>query len=360
MGKIDLAKFSFTDEQIRDINELVLEQILEAPDLQAIHTIFPGIVSGKEIGFIGEGGLVGKKGQGCDPTPQDWRIGSRKLTWHPKTWEVYLDECATDLENTMVIYCMNKGVRMHDLTDTDYMAVFVEVLGKAIKKAIYRIVWFNDEDAANYIPAAGEAPAGGGIITPGVDTEYFDIIDGFWKQLFAAAATTPAQLVAIDANDKTTVSEQYSTMTAEAAYALLSQMHFKAPILLRQSSDATYLCTQSVADAYQAYLEGKGIESTYTNLVEGVKMLKFRGINLIPMPIWDEMIMAFNKTGDKVYKPHRCLLIEKGNLGIGTPSDNVLEELDVWYEKKDRKNYVLAKDKIDALLLDDKRFMLGM
>ena len=72
---LDFSKFTFSAEQIRDINELVYEQVLHAPDLDYLHTMFPGIVYDKEIGFVTSSGLVGMKGQGCDPTPQDWNSG---------------------------------------------------------------------------------------------------------------------------------------------------------------------------------------------------------------------------------------------------------------------------------------------
>lgn len=353
-AKLDHAKFSFSDEQIRDVNELIKEELLEAPDLQFFHTLYPGIIAGKEIGFIGEGGLVGKKGQGCDPTTQDWRIGTRKLVWQPKTWEVYLDECADDLSNTMIVYCMKNSVEMHDLTNTDYMAVIVEVLVKAIKKMIYRLVWFGDEDALNY------APNGGGNITVGVDTEYFIVMNGYWKQIMGAITGNPRQRISIAANGEATADLQASALTPEMAYKTLSDMHFKSPSSLRQSSTARYLCTQSFADAYQLYLEGLKLESTYTNLIDGVKALKFRGIDVIPLPIFDEMIFSFHVTGDKLFNPHRVLFIEKENLAIGTPTGNVLDELDIWYERKERKNYMLAKDKMDPLLLDGRRLMLGM
>ena len=143
----DLAKFTFTAEQIRDINELVYEGIEKLPELSAIHQFYSGIVYDKEVGFITGGGLVGKKGQGCDPQTQDWKVNTRKVLWQPKEWEIFLDECAEDLKNTMVLYAMNKGTRVDDLTDTDYMAIVVEVLVGAVYKFMYRLIWMSDTDA---------------------------------------------------------------------------------------------------------------------------------------------------------------------------------------------------------------------
>ena len=94
---LDLAKFTFTAEQVRSINELVFDDIINAPELQMLHTVFPGIVYDKEIGFIGEGGLVGVARQDCNPIPQDWKIETRKLKWQPKSWEIRLEECFADL-----------------------------------------------------------------------------------------------------------------------------------------------------------------------------------------------------------------------------------------------------------------------
>lgn len=350
---IDLSKFTFTAEQIRDINELVFDEILHAPDLSAIHTLHSGIVYDREIGFITGGGLVGKKAQGCDPETQDWKVGTRKVTWTPKGWEVYIDECASDLENTMVTYAMNKGTRIDDLTDTDYMAIMVLVLTDAVKDALYRIVWMGDTDAENV------KTDGNGIITAGVDTGYFDILDGFWKQLETAVTGNAGLLSAIAANSEATKALQLSKMNGDAAYALLSDMYFKAPIDLRASGKMQFLVTQSIADAYLQYLIGKGIESTYRNLTEGVKALSFLGVDVIAVPIWDKQIQAYNDLGATYYKPHRALLIEKENLGIGTPSEEAYGQFDIWYDKTSRKNYVLLKDKIDAKLLNDGRLVFA-
>ena len=353
MGKvIDLSKFTFTAEQVCDINELIFDDILHAPDLDFLHTIFNGIEYDKEIGFITEGGLVGKKAQGCDPTAQDWSIGTRKVVWEPKAWEVIIDQCAKDLETTMAVYSMNKGVRVNDLTDTDYMAIAATVLGQAIKDALYRIVWFSDKDAKNV--------ADSGIITAGVDVDYFNIINaGFFKQLQTAVTSHPELLVAIDANTKTTKKAQLEGMTADAAYDILSKMYYAAPIEMRGSGNMRFLVTQTIADGYQQYLTGKGIESTYKNLVDGVNSLKFLGIDVIPVPIWDKMIQSYNDLGAKYQAPHRAVLIEKANLGVGTPSNGALEDVDIFYDKKSRINRMEATDKIDAKLINDARLVFA-
>ena len=420
---ISFSAFTFTAEQIRDVNELVFDEILHAPDLNAIHTLFSGVEYDKEIGFITGGGLVGVADQGCSPTPQDFSVGTRKVTWQPKAWEVFVSECSSELANNAATYARNKGVRVDDLTDTDYMAIVVAVLTDSVKDFMYRLAWFNDTDADNVdwdnLPtaavseqtgaaivgtvyagvtssttgavrcslangtivylnsvAASGAPAeattyytkdtthtiavnDGGLITAGVDTDYFDLIDGYWKQLSVVASTHSELVVAVTANASTTKAAQLAAMNADAAYALLSSMYYAAPIEMRGSGKMRFLVTQSIADAYQQYLIGKGIESTYKNLVDGVQSLSFLGAQVIPMPFWDKMIRSYNDLGATYYKPHRALLVEQANLAIGTPSEEAYGAFDIWFDKTNRKNYVLIKDKFDAKLLNDRRLVLG-
>ena len=426
----DLAKFAFSAEQIRDINELVYEGIERLPELSAIHQFYRGIIYDKEVGFITGGGLVGKKGQGCDPQTQDWRVSTRKVLWQPKEWEIFLDECADDLKNTMVLYAMNQGTRVDDLTDTDYMAIVVEVLIGAVYKFMYRLIWMSDTNAEevdyNDYPLAaateqtvgssldgtvytavpkttdgavkcalangtiiylsGTAASGnaeadttyyskdtentvtvneGGYITEDVDPEYFDIIDGLFKQLRGLVAEDNNRGQTITANSKTSKADQMGEMTPDSAYSLLSSMWYKAPIKLRQMRADTnvdnrpkFLVTQSIADAYEQYLIGKGIDRTYVNLVEGVQVLSFLGVPVVPMAIWDEMIQAYNDLGDTYFKPHRALLTTKSVLAVGTPNgDREFGEFDIWYDKTSRKNYILLKDKLDAKIANPDHFI---
>jgi hypothetical protein len=349
---IDFAIFNFTAEEIRSIRELAFDAIIEAPDLNFLHTLYPGIVYDREIGFIGEGSLVGKKAQGCRPDAQPFDIATRMLTWSPKRWGIELEICYSDLENTMVVYSMNQGVERADLTTTDYMAIVVDILVKAIKKMIWRFLWFSDVDAENV--------SNGGVITNGIDITYFDLLDGFWKQLQAAAPSGSKQLVPVSANAAATTAQQYAQMTGQLAYDTLNKMHLNAPIVLRNQAGLNFFCTQSFADAYMTYLEGKDLEATYTNLVDGIRALKFRGYNLIPVQIWDEMIASFENLGTKLNNPHRVILTNKDVLAVGTPSNGIIEDADVWYEKKTKLNCLRAEDALDAKLLRDDFFMLGI
>lgn len=176
---IDFSKFTFTAEQIRNINELTYEGIMALPELASLHQMYDGIRYDKEIGFITGGSLVGKAGQGCNPQPQEFLIGTRKVVWEPKIWEVYIEECADKLYNTMVVYALNKGTAMDDLTDTDYMAIVVEVLIDELKKMFYRIAYLSDEDALAHeveeLPTAAVSEQSGasivGTVYEGVDAD---------------------------------------------------------------------------------------------------------------------------------------------------------------------------------------------
>jgi len=350
MTAIDLAKFTFTAEQIRDINELAFDDILKAPDLNLITTLYPGIVYDKEIGFIGEGGLVGVARQGCKPTPQDWNIATRKVVWEPKAWEVLLDECWTTLESTCVIYAMKTGVDVADLSTTDYYAIVSQVLKDAIKKFIIRMFWFGDLDASHV--------SDGGIITDSFNTSYFTILNGFWKQLMEQSTANPSQKVVITENAASTYAAQ--ELSPESAKKYLQQLKYKAPILLRSKTEGFIACTQTVYDAWEQWNQGKELESLYTNLLDGTKVIKAFGIPLIPMPVWDEMIAQFENTGTKLNNPHRALYVTKDILAVGVDGTNSFENMNVWYEKKDRMVYTELMGRADAKLLNPAMFQLAV
>ena len=337
---LDFSKFSFTAEQIRDINELLYDEVMQAPEISLIHTIHPNIVFDKEIGFIGEGGLVGVAGQGCDPTAQDWKIGTRSVKWTPKSWEILIEDCWKDLESTCAVYALKQGVDISDFSTTDYYAIVVQVLSVAIKKFIVRLAWFSDTDAKNV--------SANGVITNGVDTKYFSIIDGFWKQIITQTTVNAAQRVAIAENTGATYAQQELSPTSAANY--LKALKYKASMVLRNMTDAIVPCTQSVYDAWEQYNQGKEIESLYTKLIDGTETLKAYGMTLMPQPIWDEMIAKYENTGTKLNNPHRAVLTTKSNLNIGVDKESSFEDMRIWYNPDSRKVKTELMGKADAKL----------
>ena len=71
------------------------------------------------------------------------------------------------------------------------------------------------------------------------------------------------------------------------------------------------------------------------------------------MPMWDANIQSYFDLGDTFDHPHRALLTQKSVIAVGTPSAKAFDEVDVWYDKTSRKNYILCKDKLDAKILSD-------
>ena len=355
MAAINLGIMSFSPEEVRDINELIIQDILEAPDLNLFHTIVPNVKTSRYIGMLGEGGLIGVAGMGKTKVAQDWAANAIQAELVPKKWEIFLEEFVDDVENSMVTYSLDSGTKYEDLTGTDYMAIVVGLIAKSIKKFIWRLVWFNEVDAENYIPAVGETPASGGILTPGVPKKYFTIIDGVFKQLADAIISNPKRHVQIDANLESTVDLQMSAMTGDMAVDVLSKMFKAIPFIMRNPAKLLICCTQSVADAYQSYLEGMKLPATYTNLVEGVQALKFRGYNIIPVPIWDEIIQQNYINGDKLYNPHRVVMIEKANNIVGIKGAQLMTDLKIWYSDDLFCNRIYASDFVDAKIIDKDR-----
>ena len=352
MAKVlNFDNFSFTAEQIREVKTLLWDEVLEAPEISLIHTIYDNIVYDKEIGFIGKGGMVGKAQQGnTTPVAQAYAIATRKITWTPKGWEILIHQHRSDIESTAAVYSMKTGSSYSDFTSSDYMAIVLEALALSIKEFVIRLVWFND--------TAADVIANGGTLTAGTDKTFFNLIDGLWKQILTQYTANAAQRVTISENAGNSYANQALLPANVKGY--LQSVVFGADINIRKMTNQFILCTQSVYDAYVQSLQGVTIESMYVNLTNGVKTLMFNGIAIIPIPIWDVIIKAYYNNGTKLVNPHRILYTSKDLLAVGFDSEKSFGDLDVWYDKDTRLVKIEAQGKADAKLLNPALFQLAI
>lgn len=338
---LDMTKFTFCGDVIRAVSEMVFDETLRNSDINAYHTIYPNIVTKKELGFIGSGGLVGVANQGCSPTAQPWKINTRKATFDPKAWEVLIHECWTDLQNTAVVYSLRTGVNIPDFQDTDYMNVLLEVLGNSMREFWWRLYWFNDTDAKNVTDS--------GVITDGVDLKFFNILDGFWKQITVQLAANPKQRVTITEN--TGASYEAQQVTPANAKNYFQQLYYKAPLILRQQRDGFILTTQSLYDAYMmSFQDTCCLESARVALLNGMKAISISGVPIIPIPEWDTIIQKYEDTGAKWNNPNRAIYTTKAVLAAGIDNPNAFDDFKVWYDPNTRLVKIEGMGQSDGVL----------
>lgn len=338
---LDMAKFTFCGDVLRAISEMVFDETLRASDINAFHTIYPNIVTKKELGFIGSGGLVGVANQGCSPTPQPWNINTRKAVFDPKAWEVLIHECWTDLQDTAVVYSLRTGVNIPDFQDTDYMNVLLEVLGSSMREFWWRLYWFND--------TASENVTDGGVITDGIDVKYFNILDGFWKQIMTQLTTNPAQRVTITENAATAYAGQQVTPANAKTY--FQNLYYKAPLILRQQRDGFILTTQSLYDAYMMNFQDTCcLESARVALLNGMDAISISGVPIIPIPEWDTIIQKYEDTGTKWNNPNRAVYTTKAVLAAGIDNGNAFDDFRVWYDPNTRLIKIEGMGQSDGVL----------
>lgn len=338
---------TLTAEQIRDINELTFDEVIKTPELSEIMTIFNNIVFNKEVGFLTTGGLIGKAGMSCDPTADGWSLGTRKMTWTPKQWSVRLEDCWADLQESAVVYAMNKGVDRADLTNTDYASLVKEGLVEALKKFAIRLIWFND--------TAAENQEEDGEIKDGVDVAYFNILDGLFKQINTQVTANAKQKVTISENAGASYSAQ--ALTPAKAVEYLNKVYFSAPVTLRGMRDSFMLVSQSVYDAYLQSLAGTQLESMFANMQDGKANVSFMGVKLIPMPVWDDIIANYYDTGAKLINPHRIVYTAKSVLGLAVDDYNQFDTFNMFYDAKSRKVLTDAGGRADAKLRNPQLFV---
>lgn len=350
---INLDNLHFTADELRSLNELVVTAVLEAPELSRFHTLVTGIKNDRRIGIInGTFGLVGKAAQSCDPTPQCYENPATEKTWSPKYLEVIIDMCVDELNDTLMKLAIKCGVDLYDLTKTEIFTFIMNILAKDIAKMVFRHAWFGDTSAAQF-------PVG--VLTPGTDPDFFNVIDGFWVQLAAIYAADPNLLIAMPGNTQATTALQFSVATPTLMLAALQNLIDSAPAELTMQPDRVILVTQSVFQRYYRALQTPALTNccVVETLQNGMTVTSIDGIPIIGIPLWDQWIRAYENNGTTLNDPHRAVYSTISNLNIGMVCTSLFDNINSFYDQRSRYNRIEAVDAFDAKVIIDSLVMVG-
>lgn len=343
--KQQLEHLTLQPENLASIKDAVQETFFKDEDFSSFVNIMK-VKNDDPIALIGEMEMVGKKGGGCDPTYEEKGIANSQKRWELGQWEIPIKICYEALKGSIAEYSLKTGTEIGDLTSTDFMTIYTDALQRAIQQMIWRFSWFGDK-------AAALAGSGGGKLTAGSDVNMFNVCDGLFKRIFTATATK--NHTAIAANSEATSAAQVSSLRKKgAATTVVDTILMDVDTRIIDDSDAVLLMTRSLADALTY-----DIKQTYHDIMpwekvfDGFDVATYNGVKIARVGIWDRMINAYEKGETKVNLPHRAVFCNPKHLMVGTDADALISDLDIFFSKKERRNYIYATGKIGTALLEE-------
>lgn len=343
--KKQLKNMTLQPENLDSIKSAIQETFFKDEDFSSFVNIMK-VKNDDPIALIGEMEMVGKKGGGCDPTYEEKGIANSQKRWELGQWEIPIKICYEALKGSIGEYSLKTDTAIGDLTSTDFMTIYTDALQRAMQQMIWRFGWFGDK-------AAALAGSDGGKLTAGSDVNMFNVCDGLFKRIFTATASKNHTTIA--ANSETTAAAQVSALRKKgAATTAVDTILMDVDTRIIDDSDAVLLMTRSLADALTY-----DIKQTYhdimpwENVFDGFDVATYNGVKIARVGIWDRMINAYEKGETTVNLPHRAVFCNPKHLMVGTDADALISDLDIFFDKKERRNYIYATGKIGTALLEE-------
>jgi len=340
---------TYGPEQFR---EIILEPILNSPELRSVVTVTDGIKAKKDVLFAQKMRKITRKDPGCGSSATKPEQGVERVTWDPQPLEAWIAQCASELENSFLVWGLAAGYKRHDLqeaiikiqkgyTETpeeaNYWNEYVQdSMEEAIRDDIFRIGYFGDPS----ITAAK--------LTLAADVANYNQVLGLWPQIIAKGAAVRAYTIA--ANES---ANQAAGLPAQESLKIFKALVRSADRRLLSGEFGTPViqATRSIVDNWADFRTTQNLETSFKLLETGLVGPKYDGVMIVPMPEWDEILFQdFNKAGI-IDLPHRAVLTTLPNLQMGFDSYDEATQLESWYEKKDKETNKRANWKMDTKVM---------
>jgi hypothetical protein len=339
-----------------NFRELILEPVMEAPDLTQLLTITDEIKAKMDILFAKTFKKVTHLDTGCGTVPSTPGMDVEKLTWDPVRLEAWIAECGEDFDGTFMAWGLGVGYKRPDLreaaikirngmgngdpTTLNYWNEFVQdMMEAAIRDDIFRIGYFGD-------PAITAAQLTGGT----ADVKNYNQLRGLWPQIIALATAYPqvrAHTIAANqsANQELAPGESFDIFhkLIRGADRRLLSGKFGVPIIQ---------CTQSIADNWADYrMSNAQLETSWELQVTGLVGPKFNNVAIRPVAEWDEVLLEDFLIGGKINLPHRAVLTTNANMQLGFDSYDAATQVKSWHNDETKFTHMRGNWKMDAKVM---------
>ena len=343
---INLSALTLNPQEALSASEAIFTKAFNKPALTDVHTVATGIKMQTQIPIYGRFGIVGKKSLGsCDDNDETVASVASQKYWTPQLINFRLTHCQENMNQLFKMWMRaQSALKTWEEMDSEQIAFLADLTVDATMESILRITSFGDTAALNV--------GGGGNITAGVSVLYFTMIDGLWKQIFTAVAAGSTPRYQITENGAATYATQ-NNLAADRALKVFRNLYEQADTRLLSDPDVKFQITNSLLFNWQAYLEDKSLAFTLQRAEEGATLYNYRGIPIVARDDWSRNILSYENTTVKLYLPHRAILAPINNIPVGTSDEGDMDDLDMFYHRKDKKHYTDVAYYIDQKVLEE-------
>ena len=306
--------------------EVFFKPVEDSPALADIAIIDQGISYKKQYNILPQLSKILKPYAGCARSYDGTQEITNK-TLETKEFEANLEWCKDDFTdyltnsyNYLAQEMLKSGVESFDPSGTPVATMINRLIEDALRQDVFRRISFGD---------TGSASAD------------FDTIDGVWTQLIADSGTASTYCV----RRASGTSLGTSALAAGEALDTLEKVYAQSANILKAlpTNKKAMFVTGSIWDNYFNSLAANGAvtEQAFSNLVNGVNSLTFKGIPVVPVRIWDTMLEDVDNPLNATTR-HLVLYTTKDNHRIGVENGGDLNRVEGFYDRTDRKYYFEA------------------
>jgi hypothetical protein len=335
----DFTGLATSDRFITDLAEIVKNDVFQQ-NTSDLFTIVPGIKGGKQVAAMKGFEYVTKASAGCGGAGISPSFPAFSQKWNPKLAEVRIKYCYTEFEDSFTQWGLQNGYKRKDLTGTE-MALFIEdLVSKAMKADLLRIVLMGDKDIAAQDILTDEAGK----------VQFYDVIDKGLLPTLQYLKTLPefaGNFVALDKNTGAMTDQLNLTTTyaLDLYESLLDDVY--------DFEGDTFLTSNRLFKNYQKWVKranGYGVQGNIDATQKGVTDPIVDGESLTPIVQYDRWRKTDFVTGGTphIHLPHFALFTKKEHLQVGVDDAASLEDITLEYIGGDDESfYIKANYMVD-------------
>ena len=256
-------KGTFATYSGANLNEIFYEPVFRSDDIMRNYRVLPNVKHKMNVFTSKALTKIVAKYTGCSATSGSTQFNIDEKTITAGRMRVALEQCTDEFFGTYIEEMYRNGVDVMNLEGTQLADAIVNRAVKGIAQDVVRLAWGDD---------TGSGVAGYGNMNG-------------WMKLMGDDATVLAARTEFSAAAPT-------APTAAEALSLIRNMYDSAPAALQQvaAADKKIYVTPKTYNAYLQNLEGTSADLAITNQQDGVLVVKFRGVQLVPMYEWDTIL----------------------------------------------------------------------